>query len=94
MPPHNSMKPNAASGKRLCTNVNAPINGAVNKHMRAKTTHENVHIGRICTGTSVLVHVNSTACEHVVAAIEINANAMPNITYAISDTVYEVKRQT
>lgn len=62
------------------------MNGAVSKQMRANTTHENVHIGRDCTGTNVAVHVNSTACEHVVAAFEIIANVMPSITYAISDT--------
>lgn len=81
------MKPNAANGKRLCKNVNAPINGAVSKQIRAKTMHENVYVGRIWIGTTVLVQVTNTACEHVVATFEIIANVMPSVTYAIFDTM-------
>lgn len=69
------------------------MNGAVSRQMRANTTHENVHICRIDVGTDVPVHVNSTACEHVVAAFEIIANVMPSITYAVSDTVRERETQ-
>lgn len=87
MPPHNSIKPNAANGNRLCKNVNAPINGAVSSQIRAQTTHENMHIFCCVVGTTSLVHVNKTACEQVVATFEIIANVMPSVTYVVSETI-------
>lgn len=86
IPPHSSIKPNAANGNRLCKNVNVPINGAVSSQMRAQTTHENMHIFCLLVGTSSLVHVNKTACEHVVAIFESIASVMPSVTYSISET--------
>lgn len=87
IPPHNSMNPNAANGNRLCKNVNAPTKGAVNSQIRAQTTHENMHIFCLVVGTNSLVHVNKTACEHVVAIFEIIANVMPSDTYVASETI-------
>lgn len=80
------MSPNAANGSRLCTYVNTPMNGAVSSQMRAQTTHENMHIFCFFVGTSSLVHVNKTACEHVVAIFESMASVMPSVTYSISET--------
>lgn len=77
IPPHNSMKPNAANGNRLCRNVNAPMNGAVSNQIRAHTTHENMQIFCFVVGTNSAVHVNKTAWEQVVAIIEIIANVTP-----------------
>lgn len=87
IPPHSSIKPNAANGNRLCKNVRAPMNGAVKSQMRAQTTHENKQIFCLVVGTSSLVHVNKTACEQVVAIFEIIANVMPSDTYVVSDTI-------
>lgn len=90
MPPHSSISPNAANGKRLCKNVNAPMNGAVRSQMRAQTTHENMHIFCLVVGTTSLVHVNKTACEQVVAIFEIIANVMPSVTYSVFETVLNI----
>lgn len=89
IPPHNSMNPNAANGNRLCKNVTAPINGAVSSQMRAQTIHENTHIFCFVDGTSSLVHVSKTACEHVVAIFESIANVIPSVTYSISETFFD-----
>lgn len=63
-----------------------PMNGAVSSQMRAQTMHENMHIFCFSFDTSSLVHVNKTACEHVVAIFESMASVMPSVTYSISET--------
>lgn len=64
------------------------MNGAVSSQIRAQTTQENMHIFCFVVGTNSLVHVNKTACEHVVAIFEIIANVMPNVTYDVSETFH------
>lgn len=80
MPPIKPSKPKAANGNKLCINVSTPINGAVNNHIRAHTIQENIQIFRFNVGTNSLVQATKIVCEQVVAAFDINAKAIANVT--------------
>lgn len=69
-PPNTVSTPNIANGN-ICSNpTKAQMNGAVNNHIRAHTTHENIQIFRFSNGNNSPVHVNSIDCDVDIAILQ------------------------